>query len=300
MSAVDRMLANSSLGRRPWAIACALSLVLHGSLLAWSATICWSSYSEPRPEREYVFELHVRGAPPAERDEAPGPSAPEVPIAPPLAEPPPLEQHEAPAAPELTADASTPPRDAPLPEPPTESVTVEPPPATELAVLLPVVLEPEPPVAVATLGAAAGAGAPATAFEAPAGSSQTPDAGQGERAAGSRSEAPGAFVNSAGTGAVVATSSPAPETRPAVALETPRPKYPYESELRGEHGVVLCLLHIGADGGVTDVEILESCGYGRLDRSALEALKRWRFRPALEHGKAVASTLRHQVTFVFE
>ena len=71
-------------------------------------------------------------------------------------------------------------------------------------------------------------------------------------------------------------------------------------ELRGEHGVVLCLLHIGADGGVTDVEILESCGYGRLDRSALEALKRWRFRPALEHGKAVASTLRHQVTFVFE
>lgn len=88
-------------------------------------------------------------------------------------------------------------------------------------------------------------------------------------------------------------------TRDVVAISTPRPVYPHESELRGEYGVVTCLLHVDERGIVTRVDVLATSGYQRLDRAAVEGLKRWRFEPALVDGKPAAGTLRHQVRFVF-
>lgn len=94
--------------------------------------------------------------------------------------------------------------------------------------------------------------------------------------------------------------APVGETRAAALVDGPSPDYPRESELRGEHGVVLCTIHVAADGSVTRVEISRTSGFARLDRAAIDGLKRWRFRPALHAGRAIASQVKHSVSFVFE
>lgn len=84
---------------------------------------------------------------------------------------------------------------------------------------------------------------------------------------------------------------------PAVWIEGPDPVYPRASVSRGEEGVVLCRLQVDVEGRVTSVEVVESSGAPRLDRAAREALARWRFRPALEGGRAVPAELLHRVVF---
>lgn len=83
-------------------------------------------------------------------------------------------------------------------------------------------------------------------------------------------------------------------------IASPRPVYPHESELHGEYGKVLCALFIDARGVVERVEVLRSSGFARLDRAASVGLARWRFEPAVENGRPIASQFRHTVSFVFE
>lgn len=109
----------------------------------------------------------------------------------------------------------------------------------------------------------------------------------------------GASSSSSSPGAA-GIGTPIGETRAAVLVDGPRPVYPHESELRGEHGVVLCTIHVAADGTVARVEVTRTSGFARLDRAVIDGLKRWRFRPALEAGRAVASQVKHSVSFVFE
>ncbi|NOT29528.1 MAG: TonB family protein [Planctomycetes bacterium] len=82
-----------------------------------------------------------------------------------------------------------------------------------------------------------------------------------------------------------------------VARDTPRPGYPRLSRRAGEEGSVLCRLHVGADGRVSEVEVVESSGHERLDRAATETLVGWRFEPRREDGRPVAARILHRVTF---
>ncbi|HPF13106.1 MAG: energy transducer TonB [Planctomycetes bacterium] len=59
----------------------------------------------------------------------------------------------------------------------------------------------------------------------------------------------------------------------------PEPTYPRLAEMRRWEGTALVRLHIGADGFVEQVTLVESSGYDVLDREALRALGRWRFHP---------------------
>ena len=57
----------------------------------------------------------------------------------------------------------------------------------------------------------------------------------------------------------------------------PKPPYPLASRRLGEQGAVdlqLCLSH---QGYVESVIVIKSSGYGRLDQSALETIKTWKF-----------------------
>jgi protein TonB len=57
----------------------------------------------------------------------------------------------------------------------------------------------------------------------------------------------------------------------------PRPPYPLASRRMGEQGAVdlqLCLSH---QGHVESVAVIKSSGYGRLDQSAVETIKTWKF-----------------------
>ena len=83
-------------------------------------------------------------------------------------------------------------------------------------------------------------------------------------------------------------------------LETPRPSYPGLSRRAGEEGSVVCRLHIDATGDVTEVDVVESSGFERLDESARTTRLSWRFEPQHEAGRNVASTLLHRVTFRLE
>jgi protein TonB len=75
------------------------------------------------------------------------------------------------------------------------------------------------------------------------------------------------------------------------------PAYPSESRRRGEEGVVRLALRVSIDGRVEAAEVSTSSGFPRLDEAALEAARRWRFRPAMQAGQPVAATLPTAVHF---
>ena len=80
----------------------------------------------------------------------------------------------------------------------------------------------------------------------------------------------------------------------------PRPDYPPLARRRGYEGRVVIRASVAPDGGVASAAVGQSSGYGILDRAALQAVKRWRFRPAQRGGQPVATVLDVPVVFRLE
>jgi periplasmic protein TonB len=76
------------------------------------------------------------------------------------------------------------------------------------------------------------------------------------------------------------------------------PEYPRDSATHGEHGTVVVLIHITSAGTAAGADVVRSSGYALLDRSAREAVLRWRFLPAVKDGQPVASDM--QIGFIFD
>ena len=53
---------------------------------------------------------------------------------------------------------------------------------------------------------------------------------------------------------------------------------------------------VAADGGVSDVRVVRPLGMG-LDEKAVEAVKRWRFRPGMEDSRPVRVLAGIEVNF---
>ena len=67
----------------------------------------------------------------------------------------------------------------------------------------------------------------------------------------------------------------------AMVAYAPRPVYPYEARRQRITGSGVALLTVDRSlGTVTDVVMAQSCGNAILDNSTLDALRRWRFKPA--------------------
>ena len=91
-------------------------------------------------------------------------------------------------------------------------------------------------------------------------------------------------------------AAPAPAAAPAVAdsatpvpLSQPAPRYPRTALNRGIGGTVQVRAVIATDGSVERMEVAESSGNRYLDRAAMEAVRRWKFKPAVRGGQAVAA-----------
>jgi TonB family protein len=76
----------------------------------------------------------------------------------------------------------------------------------------------------------------------------------------------------------------------------PEPSFSEEARKAKAQGIVLLLLVVGKDGHPYDIRVRQSLGMG-LDEKAIEAVNRWRFRPATLHGQPVATKIAVQVDF---
>jgi len=78
---------------------------------------------------------------------------------------------------------------------------------------------------------------------------------------------------------------------PGVQLEyaqAPAPAYPRDALRDGVQGTVMLRVLVDVDGRPLDVQVERSSGNRSLDRAAREqVLQRWRFRPAMQGGRAV-------------
>ena len=63
-------------------------------------------------------------------------------------------------------------------------------------------------------------------------------------------------------------------------LSQPKPKYPSAARRAGQQGTVTLSFTVGSSGKVTYVHIAKSSGHPLLDKAALAAIRRWRFKPA--------------------
>jgi len=82
-----------------------------------------------------------------------------------------------------------------------------------------------------------------------------------------------------------------------VPIESPPPRYPPAAIRRGESGTVLLRIHVGADGVPMAVDIVDSSRSRLLDRAAVDAVQRWRFRPAQRDGQAVPGQVQVPISF---
>lgn len=69
------------------------------------------------------------------------------------------------------------------------------------------------------------------------------------------------------------------------------PEYPRDAAMRGEHGIVVILVHISPAGTAAGVDLVRSSGYVLLDSAARQAVMRWQFLPAVKDGQPVASEM---------
>lgn len=82
-----------------------------------------------------------------------------------------------------------------------------------------------------------------------------------------------------------------------VAISRPPPTYPREALRRGVGGTVRVQVTVSPDGSVDRMDVAQSSGNRYLDRAAMEAVRRWRFAPAMRNGQPVSATVMIPVDF---
>lgn len=83
-------------------------------------------------------------------------------------------------------------------------------------------------------------------------------------------------------------------------LNNPPPVYPTLARRLGEQGRVMLRVLVRADGTPAEVEINHSSGFTRLDRAALDAVRKWRFIPARRGDTPVTAPVLVPVSFTLE
>ncbi len=76
------------------------------------------------------------------------------------------------------------------------------------------------------------------------------------------------------------------------------PRYPKESRRKKEQGTVRLRVLLGTDGRVETISVSSSSGFPRLDKAALDAVRRWRWAPVMRNGEPIKVLGYTEIPFV--
>lgn len=77
----------------------------------------------------------------------------------------------------------------------------------------------------------------------------------------------------------------------------PAPRYPRELLQKKQGGKVVVLVTVDERGTVTNASVKESSGFEAMDREAVKAAKRWKFKPGIKGGRKAVMTARIPFNF---
>ncbi len=83
---------------------------------------------------------------------------------------------------------------------------------------------------------------------------------------------------------------------PPTLVSKVEPQYSEQARRAGLEGTVVLFVVVTSEGTPTDLRVIRSLGQG-LDEKAMEAVRKWKFRPGMKDGKAVAVQATIQVNF---
>ena len=97
-------------------------------------------------------------------------------------------------------------------------------------------------------------------------------------------------------------AGPAPDASLPMPIpgQNPPPDYPVRAMRAGETGTVLVRVMVGPDGVPVDVDVGRRSGSRDLDRAAVDAVRRWRFQPAVRDGQPVTASVDIPIDFTLE
>lgn len=85
-------------------------------------------------------------------------------------------------------------------------------------------------------------------------------------------------------------AAPDPSTQPGEwtpSPPNPSAPYPADSRANGEQGTVMLRVRTSPEGRPLAVTVQQSSGYERLDRSAVDTVWKWKFKPTPDDGSVV-------------
>jgi TonB family protein len=97
-------------------------------------------------------------------------------------------------------------------------------------------------------------------------------------------------------GALDCSRPPERNVTPPRAIFMPEPEYSEPARKKKINGVVVLSITVAADGTTRDIKVKKGLGYG-LDEKAVEAVSRWKFKPALKDGEPIEKEIAVEVNF---
>ncbi|MGB5179484.1 MAG: energy transducer TonB [Gammaproteobacteria bacterium] len=85
-----------------------------------------------------------------------------------------------------------------------------------------------------------------------------------------------------------------------IVLSRQPPEYPYKAARRGIEGWVEVAFDVTGTGSVENVEVIDADPPGVFDMAATRAVMRWRFKPRIVDGKALAGRATQVVEFTLD
>ncbi len=103
--------------------------------------------------------------------------------------------------------------------------------------------------------------------------------------------------NGTSASGVAGAGSASGQTSDAVLVKAAAPQYPPNAVRSHQEGWVVVSFTIDTDGRTGDIKVVDAQPRRVFDRAAVDAVQRYRFKPAMKNGEAVASTRQQRIEF---